>query len=103
MPRPRDTKLIPAIINLFTVITSSCWTSKGSDAKGGAKNYLVDGKMTAGFAALAYPAKYGDSGVMTFIVNQDGVVFQKDLGKSTEEIASTITEFNPDKSWSPVQ
>ncbi len=76
---------------------------QGSDANGGAKNYVVDGKMTAGFAALAYPAKYGDSGVMTFIVNQDGVVFQKDLGKSTEEIASTITEFNPDKSWSAVK
>lgn len=76
---------------------------QGSDAKGGPKSYLVDGKMTAGFAALAYPAKYGDSGVMTFIVNQDGVVFQKDLGKSTEEIAPTITEFNPDKSWSAVK
>jgi len=59
--------------------------------------------MTGGFEVVAYPAKYGDSGVMTFIVNKDGVVLQKDLGKTTEQAAAAITEFNPDKSWIVVE
>lgn len=75
---------------------------QGSDAKGGAKDYVVNGTMTRGFAVLAYPAKYGDSGIMTFMINQDGVVYQKDLGKTTDQLAAAITEFNPDKSWRPV-
>ena len=78
-------------------------TKQGPDAPGGAKNYIVNGKMTGGYAVLAYPAKYGDSGIMTFIVNTDGVVLQKDLGKTTEQPAAAITEFNPDKSWTVVQ
>jgi len=72
---------------------------QGADAKGGAKNYIVNGKMTGGFAVLAYPAHYGDSGIMTFLINQNGVAFEKDLGKTTDEAAGAITEFNPDKSW----
>jgi hypothetical protein len=72
---------------------------QGPDAKGGAKNYLINGKLIGGFALVAYPAKYGDSGIKTFIVNQDGVTFEKDLGKSTGEVASAMTEFNPDRSW----
>jgi hypothetical protein len=59
--------------------------------------------MTGGFAVVAYPAKYGDSGVMTFVVNNDGVVLQKDLGKSTDQVASAITSFNPDKTWTIVE
>lgn len=78
-------------------------TKQGADAPGGAKDYIANGKMTGGFAVVAYPAKYGDSGVMTFIVNHDGVVLQKDLGKTTEQAAAAITEFNPDKSWTIVQ
>lgn len=78
-------------------------TKQGPDANGGAKNYIVNGKMTDGFAMVAYPAKYGDSGVMTFMVSKDGVVLQKDLGKTTEQVASAITEFNPDKSWTVVE
>jgi Protein of unknown function (DUF2950) len=74
-------------------------TKQGTDAPGGAKDYIVNGKMTGGFALVAYPAKYGDSGVMTFIVNKDGVVLQKDLGTTTEQAAAAITEFNPDKTW----
>lgn len=77
-------------------------SKQGSEAKGGVKDYIADGKMTRGFAAVAYPAKYGDSGIKTFIVSQDGVTYEKDLGKSTEQVASAITEFNPDKSWSPL-
>lgn len=76
---------------------------QGSDAKGGAKNYVVNGKMTGGFAVIAYPAQYGDTGVMTFMVNQNGLVYEKDLGKTTTEVAAAITEFNPDKTWKPVE
>ena len=72
---------------------------QGPDAKGGVKNYIVNGRMTGGFAVLAYPAQYGDTGIMTFIINQNGVVFEKDLGKTTDQVAATMTEFNPDKSW----
>ncbi len=75
---------------------------QGSHALGGAKDYVVDGKMVGGFAFVAYPAEYGNSGVMTFLINQDGVLLQKDLGKTTAEIASAMNEFDPDSSWSPV-
>lgn len=76
---------------------------QGSDANGGAKSYISNGKMTGGFGIIAYPAQYGASGIMTFIANQDGVLFQKDLGKGTDQVASAITEFNPDKTWSAVE
>ena len=76
---------------------------QGPDAKGGAKDYIVNGKMTGGFAVVAYPAQYGDSGIMTFLINQNGVVYQKDLGKSTGDVASAMTDFNPDKTWKAVQ
>ena len=75
---------------------------QGSNAKGGAKSYIVSGKMTGGFAVVAYPSKYGDSGIMTFVVNQSSVVLQKDLGKSTDDIASAMTSFDPDGSWQVV-
>jgi DUF2950 family protein len=77
-------------------------TRQGKNAPDGAKNYLLNGKMTKGFAFLAYPAEYRASGVMTFMINQDGVVVQKDLGPDTVKLASEITEFNPDKSWQEV-
>ncbi len=78
-------------------------TAQGSEASGGAQSYVVNNEMTAGFALVAYPAEYGDSGVMTFIVNQDGIVYEKDLGDGTMEIASQMKEFNPDESWRPVE
>jgi Protein of unknown function (DUF2950) len=78
-------------------------TAQGADAPGGAKSYLVDGKLTGGFALVAYPAQYHYSGVMTFIVNQDGVVYQQDLGDQTSDLASKITAYNPDSSWQPAQ
>lgn len=74
-------------------------TKQGPDAKGGAKDYIVDGKMTGGFAFIAYPEKYGDTGVATFIIDKSGVIYQKDLGKTTVETATATTEFNPDKTW----
>jgi hypothetical protein len=74
-------------------------TREGESGRGGAKNYVLNGKMTEGFAFLAYPAEYRSSGVMTFIVNQDGVVYQKDLGKKTGVLAKAMKEYNPNSSW----
>ncbi len=74
-------------------------TRQGKDAPGGAKSYIVNGKMTGGFAFVAYPAKYRSSGVMTFIVNEDGVVYEKDLGRKTDVLAKAMKEYNPDSSW----
>jgi len=78
-------------------------TRQGKTAHGGAKNYIVNGKMTEGFAFVAYPAEYRSSGVMTFIVGADGVVYQKDLGKKTEAHAKGWTEYNPDSSWQKIE
>ncbi len=74
-------------------------TQQGSHAQGGAKNYVVDGKMTGGFAFIAFPAEYRSSGVMTFIICQNGVVFRKDLGPNTEKLAKAMKSFNPDSTW----
>jgi Protein of unknown function (DUF2950) len=74
-------------------------THQGKNASGGAKSYMANGKMTEGFAFVAYPAEYRSSGVMTFIVNGDGVVHQKDLGKKTEALGKAMKEYNPDPSW----
>ena len=76
---------------------------QGADARGGAKNYIVNGKMTGGFAYVAYPAAYNNTGVMTFIIDQDRVVYQKNLGKDTDGLAKALTEFNPDKSWTALR
>ncbi len=73
--------------------------AQGKNAPGGEYHYVVKGKMIGGFALVAYPAQYGVSGVMTFTVNHDGVVFEKDLGKETGKLAGTMTKFDPDKSW----
>jgi hypothetical protein len=73
--------------------------SQGPDAPGGAYDYVVRGKMIGGFALVAYPANWGNSGVMTFMVNHDGVVYQKDLGPDTAAIARAITRFDPDRTW----
>lgn len=74
-------------------------TRQGKNAPGGAYDYVVRGHMIGGFALVAFPAQYGASGVMTFLVNQDGVVYQKDLGPDTTAIARRMTEFNPDETW----
>jgi hypothetical protein len=78
-------------------------TKQGQDALGGAHDYLVNGKMIGGFAVIAYPAAYGSSGIMSFIVNQDAVVYEKDLGENTTAIASQVRAFNPDASWKRAQ
>lgn len=82
---------------LFRVLTG-----QGEEASGGARDYIVHDRMIGGFGLIAVPAEYANSGVMTFIVNQDGVVYQKDLGDRTAAIASGISSFNPDTSWSQV-
>lgn len=77
-------------------------TEQGAAAPGGARSYLdAKGAMTGGFAMVAWPAKYGNSGVMTFLVGDEGIVFQKDLGAETESLAAAIRVFDPDDSWSP--
>ncbi len=78
-------------------------TAQGNNAAGGAYEYIVDGKMIGGFAVLAYPAEYGNSGIMTLTVNHDGKVYQKDLGEKTDEQAPKITLYDPDETWTPVQ
>jgi hypothetical protein len=78
-------------------------TSQGKNAPGGEYDYLVKGKMIGGFALVAYPAEYGNSGIMTFMVNHEGVVYEKDLGKDTEKIAMAMKRFDPDKAWKKVE
>jgi len=74
-------------------------TRQGKNGTGGAKSYIVNGKMTGGVAFVAYPAEYRSSGVMTFIVNADGVVYEKDLGEKTDVLAKAMKEYNPDSGW----
>jgi hypothetical protein len=74
-------------------------TAQGSQAPGGAKSYIKDGKMTEGYALLAWPAKWGDTGVMSFIIGTDGVAYEKDLGRNTAAVAQSIKAFDPDASW----
>jgi hypothetical protein len=76
---------------------------QGKHAPGGKKDYVVDGNMTKGFAFLAYPADYGSSGIMTFLINRNGILFQKDLGEKTEKLASEINSYDPDDSWTVVK
>jgi Protein of unknown function (DUF2950) len=78
-------------------------TAQGAAAKGGVHNYLVNGELAKGFAFVAYPSEYRNSGVMTFVVNEDGVVYEKDLGPDTEKMAGDMSEYNPDKTWAKVE
>lgn len=77
-------------------------TEQGKDAPGGAKSYVANGEMTGGYAFVAWPTRWGDTGVMTFIVDRDQVVWEKDLGPQTDAIARAMKEFNPDSSWKKV-
>jgi hypothetical protein len=77
-------------------------TDQGAAAPGGTKSYIVNGEMSGGFALVAWPAQYDVTGVMTFIVNRDGIVYQKDLGPESERVAKSMTQYNPDPSWQRV-
>jgi hypothetical protein len=78
-------------------------TGQGQSAPGGALSYIIKGKMIGGFALVAWPADYGNSGVMTFIVNHAGTIYQKDLGKDTDAVAKRMMWFDPDRSWAKVE
>jgi hypothetical protein len=78
-------------------------TAQGPDAAGGSYSYVVNGNMVAGFAMVAWPADYGNSGIMTFLVNANGIVYQKDLGEKTGDLAPAMKEYNPDATWSHAQ
>jgi hypothetical protein len=78
-------------------------TRQGKDAPGGKMNYMQHGKLTKGFALVAYPEHWDKSGIMTFIVNQDGKIYQRNLGEKTLEIARAMKEYNPDTNWTPVE
>lgn len=78
-------------------------TAQGANAPGGEKSYVSDGKMVEGFALIAWPVEYGQTGIATFMVNNQGLVYQKDLGEQTAEEVAEIKQFNPDKSWQDVQ
>lgn len=77
--------------------------AQGRHAEGGAFDYVVNGRMVLGFGLVAYPAQFGASGIMTFIVNQNGVVYQKNLGRDTAEVVSKMVNYDPDKSWKKVE
>jgi hypothetical protein len=78
-------------------------TARGQAAQGGAKSYIIDGKLSGGFAIIASPVKYGESGIMTFIINQEGDVYQQDLGDETSKVAASIREYNPTADWEVVE
>jgi hypothetical protein len=77
-------------------------SAQGANAPGGARSYLVEGRLKDGFAVVAYPVEYGNSGIMTFLVNQNGVVYERDLGEETGKTAAAITVFDPDDDWTIV-
>ncbi|MGO4840913.1 DUF2950 family protein, partial [Rhizobiaceae sp. 2RAB30] len=77
-------------------------TGQGENVAGGRYDYIINGHMIAGFAAVAWPVKYGETGVHTFVVSKPGIVYEADLGRHTEEIAKGIRRFNPGKNWDVV-
>jgi len=96
--RPAGSEPIPYHGYYFRMLTA-----QGQNAAGGPYDYIINGKMIGGFAVVAHPAEYANSGVMTFIVNHDDVVYHKDLGEKTEELAKAMTLFDPDETWTPAQ
>lgn len=84
------------------MLSSNPLKRQGSDAPGGEQDYIVGGKMIGGFAILAYPARYGNSGVMTFMISNDGAVYDADFGPQTAEEVQTIDTFNPGRGWEKV-
>ena len=90
----------PLVIDGYTL---RILTAQGGDAPGGAQSYIVNGKMTGGFAILATPVKYAETGIMTFMTGRDGVIYERDLGPDTVKIAASIQEYNPTDDWSEVE
>ena len=102
-PKSSLASLSPADPLVIDGYTLRILTAQGDDAPGGATSYIVNGKMTGGFAVLATPVKYAQTGIMTFMTGRDGVVYERDLGPDTAKIAASIQEFNPTDDWSPVE
>jgi hypothetical protein len=90
----------PLVIDGYTL---RILTAQGNDAPNGARSYIVNGKMTGGFAILATPVKYAETGIMTFMTGRDGVVYERDLGPDTVKMAASIQEYNPTDDWSGVE
>lgn len=97
-PAPRRDRPVPYRGYLYRTLFA-----QGPDAPGGAYGFVVKGHMIGGFALVAFPAKYGDSGIMTFVVSHDGVVYEKDLGPQTSRLAGAMKVFNPDRTWRKVE
>jgi len=102
LPKSSLAKLSPDEPLVIDGYTLRILTAQGDDAPGGAKSYIVNGKMNGGFAILATPVKYAETGIMTFMTGGDGVVYERDLGPETVKIAASIQEYNPDENWWPV-
>ena len=96
-----ENKILSAPQNPYHGYLFRILTRQGRFAPGGKYNYIINGRMIAGFALVAWPAEWGNTGVMTFIVNQQGQVFQKNLGPKTEKLAKSISTYNPDSTWAP--
>jgi len=94
LPTEQVTQQVPFNGYMFRILTS-----QGRHAPGGARKYVVDGKMSAGFAFVAYPVEYRSSGVMTFIVDQSGIIYEKDLGPDTTKLAQAMRVYDPDSTW----
>jgi Protein of unknown function (DUF2950) len=90
----------PFVVDGYTI---RILTSQGADAKGGAKNYIVAGKLTGGFALIATPVKYGETGIMSFIVGRNGKIYERDFGPDTAKLTASITAYNPDDNWSRIE
>jgi hypothetical protein len=95
--RPREGEIEPYHGYYYRLLTE-----QGANAPGGARNYVVDGQLRTGFAVIAWPATWGNSGIMTFLVSQRGIIYQRDLGASTAKLAPQITAFDPEATWTPV-
>jgi len=101
-PKSSLTSLSPDQPFVIDGYTLRILTAQGEAATGGPQNYLVDGKMTGGFAILATPVKYGETGIMSFMIGREGFVYERDFGPDTANLASSIQEYNPDDNWSPI-
>jgi len=102
-PKPSVGSLSTGEPSVLDGYTFRILTAQGNDAPGGARKYVVNGKMTDGFAILATPVEYAETGIMTFIVGPHGVVYDRDFGPDTTKIAASIQEFDPTEEWSPVE
>jgi hypothetical protein len=102
-PKPSVGSLSTGEPSVLDGYTFRILTAQGNDAPGGARKYVVNGKMTDGFAILATPVKYAETGIMTFMAGPHGVVYERDFGQDTSKIAASVQEFNPTEAWSPVE